>query len=92
MVAGCEAENFIRDFIDRVRQRDGRSGEESLCREAFAELACKDRYRGDLPENDETVLALVEQLLACRNPHTAPSGKPTLTEIGWKEWNQRFRE
>ena len=88
----AEAENFIRDFIDRVRQRDGRSGEESLCREAFAELACKDRYRGDLPENDETVLALAEQLLACRNPHTAPSGKPTLTEISWKEWNQRFRE
>ena len=88
----AQAENFIRDFVDRVRQRDGRPGEESLCREALAQLACKDCYRGDLPQNDKTVRTLVEQLLTCRIPHTTPSGKPTFTEISWSEWNQRFQK
>jgi DNA mismatch repair protein MutL len=42
-----KAENFIRDFIDRAGQRDGRQSQEALCREAVAQLACQDQYRGN---------------------------------------------
>lgn len=87
-----QAEDFIRDFIDLARQRDGRQNGESLCREALVRLACQDRYRGDLPQSDEAVQRLAARLLACRIPHTAPSGKPTLTETSWSEWSRRFSE
>lgn len=87
-----EAEAFIRDFIDMARQRDGRQGGETLCREALVRVACRDRYRGELPQSDEAVRQLAARLLSCRIPHTAPSGKPTLTETSWSEWSRRFSE
>jgi DNA mismatch repair protein MutL len=88
----AEAENFIRDLIDQIRQRGDRQGEKTLHRETLKQLACKYVSRDALPQSDEAVEVLAAQLLNCRVPHTAPSGKPTLTEISWSDWSKRFQE
>jgi DNA mismatch repair protein MutL len=40
--------------------------------------------------SDEALLRLVRDLMACENPHTSPSGKPTYLSAGWAELQRRF--
>ncbi|MGC6455380.1 MAG: DNA mismatch repair endonuclease MutL [Coraliomargaritaceae bacterium] len=87
-----KAENFIRDFLDRAGQRDGRLSQEALCREAVAQLACQDSYRNNELLGEAAIQQLATRLLACETPHTAPSGRPTFTEISWSEWSKKFQE
>ena len=83
-----DAENFIRDLIDLLRQRGKSAG--AVIWEAVAQLAVKDSYRSGDALNLAQAEALAGTLLECGNPHTAPDGKPTFTEVSWKEWDRRL--
>jgi DNA mismatch repair protein MutL len=84
----ADAENFIRDLIEMLRQRGKSEG--TVLWERIAKLAVKDSYRSGDALNEQQATALVHELLACDNPHTAPDGKPTFTELSWKEWDRRL--
>jgi DNA mismatch repair ATPase MutL len=55
-----------------------------------AQLAVKDSYRSGDALNTAQAESLAGALLECGNPHTAPDGKPTFTEMSWKEWDRRL--
>lgn len=87
-----EAEDFILDFLAKAETRDRKANQQTICREALLLLACKEQYREKPNLNEAAIKDLATQLLACRKPHTAPSGKPTFTEISWNDWKKRFGE
>lgn len=82
------AENFLRDLIDLLRQGGKRSGK--ILWEQVAQLAIKDSYRSGDALNEIQAVELAQALLRTENPHTAPDGKATLTEVSWSEWTRRL--
>ncbi|NBB78236.1 MAG: DNA mismatch repair endonuclease MutL [Verrucomicrobia bacterium] len=85
-----QAEGFVRDMIDLLRQRGGSRKQQELIWQAVARLAVEGSYQRSDALSHEAVEQLMEALLACQTPHTAPSGKPTFNEISWAEWARRF--
>jgi DNA mismatch repair protein MutL len=85
-----QAEAFIRDLVDLVRQRGGQRKGTALSWESIARLAVEGSYRRNDSINDASVEQLAKDLLACETPHTSPFGKPTFSEISWNEWERRF--
>ena len=85
-----QAEGFIRDMVDLLRQRGGSRKESELIWESVAKLAVEGSYRRKDNLSEAAVQQLAEALLACETPHTSPFGKPTFSEISWSEWERRF--
>ena len=85
-----QAESFIRDLIDLVRQRGGMRKSTALDWEAIARLAVGGSYRRSDSLTEPAVEQLAKDLLACDTPHTSPFGKPTFNEVSWNEWEHRF--
>lgn len=85
-----QAEPFVRDMVDMLRQRGGSRKQSELVWEAVAKLAVEGSYRRSDMMSDAAVQQLAEALLACETPHTSPFGKPTFSEISWSEWERRF--
>lgn len=85
-----QSEAFIRDMVDVLRQRGTSDKENKLLWEAVAKLAVEGSYQRSDLMSDVAVQKMVETLLNCEIPHTAPSGKPTFSEISWSEWDKRF--
>lgn len=83
-----DVEAFIRDLIDLLRQRGKSAG--TVLWEQIARLAVKDSYRSGDALNPTQAERLAHALLECQHPHTAPDGKPTFTEVSWKEWDRRL--
>jgi DNA mismatch repair protein MutL len=85
------AETFLRDVL--ALMREGRLDEQNprLAEEELARLAAQKAVR--LPETTGEVeaLALAEQLFACSQPHTSPTGRPTHFELGKGELARRFQ-
>jgi DNA mismatch repair protein MutL len=85
-----QAEVFIRDMVDLLRQRGVSRKESELIWESVARLAVEGSYRRRDNLSEASVQQLAEALLYCETPHTSPSGKPTFSEISWSEWERRF--
>ena len=85
-----QAEGFVRDMVDLLRQRGGSRKQSELVWESVAKLAVKGSYRRKDNVSEAAVQQLAEALLACETPHTSPFGKPTFSEISWSEWERRF--
>ncbi|MDQ8194947.1 DNA mismatch repair endonuclease MutL [Coraliomargarita sp. SDUM461004] len=85
-----QAEGFVRDMVDLLRQRGGSRKQNELIWEAVAKLAVEGSYRRSDTTSEPAVQQLAESLLGCETPHTSPFGKPTFSEISWSEWERRF--
>ena len=85
-----QAEGFVRDMVDLLRQRGGSRKQSELVWESVAKLAVEGSYRRKDNVSEAAVQQLAETLLACETPHTSPFGKPTFSEISWSEWERRF--
>tara|TARA_B100001778_G_scaffold315156_1_gene301043 strand:- start:52 stop:558 length:507 start_codon:yes stop_codon:yes gene_type:complete len=85
-----QAEGFVRDMVDLLRQRGGSRKQSELVWEAVAKLAVQGSYRRSDSMSEAGVQQLAEALLHCDTPHTSPFGKPTFSEISWSEWERRF--
>ena len=85
-----QAEGFVRDMVDLLRQRGGSRKQSELVWESVAKLAVEGSYRRKDNVSEAAVQQLAEALLACETPHTSPFGKPTFSEISWSEWERRF--
>ena len=87
-----KAEAFLRDLIDLIRQRGTARKHSELQWEAIARLAVQGSYQRSDSLTEPAIEHLARELLACRTPHTSPSGKPTFSEISWAEWARRMGE
>lgn len=85
-----QAEAFVRDMVDLLRQRGGSRQQNELIWESVAKLAVEGSYRRSDSMSEAAVQQLAEALLTCETPHTSPFGKPTFSEISWSEWERRF--
>ncbi|MEC8614436.1 MAG: DNA mismatch repair endonuclease MutL [Verrucomicrobiota bacterium] len=85
-----QAEDFIRDMVDLLRQRGGSRKQNELIWESVAKLAVGGSYCRKDSISESAVQQLAEALITCETPHTSPFGKPTFNEITWSEWERRF--
>jgi DNA mismatch repair protein MutL len=85
-----QAESFIRDLVDLIRQRGGMRKPSALDSEAIARLAVEGSYRRSDSLTDQAVEQLAKDLFSCDTPHTSPFGRPTFSEVSWNEWERRF--
>ncbi|MFT6059037.1 MAG: DNA mismatch repair protein MutL [Lentimonas sp.] len=85
-----QAEPFIRDLVDLIRQRGGMRKPSALDSDAIARLAVEGSYRRSDSLTDQAVEQLAKDLLSCDTPHTSPFGRPTFSEVSWNEWERRF--
>lgn len=86
----AQAETFLRDLVDRLREGQLDPKKTDLAHEQLARMAATRaiRYDDDLPEAAITQLA--EQLLECDQPLACPRGRPTLVELSANEVRKRF--
>ncbi|MFP4202996.1 MAG: DNA mismatch repair endonuclease MutL [Opitutales bacterium] len=87
-----QAEPFLRDLVDLCRQRGDSRDAPGISHDAVARLAVQGSYRRNDPLTATAAEQLARDLLSCETPHTSPFGKPTFSEISWKEWERRFGE
>lgn len=85
-----QAERFIRDLIDELRQRGETRRDERVVWERIASLAAKASFRSSDSIDAPGIERMVAELLQCRTPHSSPFGKPTYQEIAWNELERRF--
>tara|TARA_B110001469_G_scaffold65246_1_gene62443 strand:+ start:34392 stop:36206 length:1815 start_codon:yes stop_codon:yes gene_type:complete len=85
-----QAEPFIRDLVDLIRQRGGMRKPNALDSDVIARLAVEGSYRRSDSLTDQAVEQLAKDLLSCDTPHTSPFGRPTFSEVSWNEWERRF--
>ncbi len=85
-----QAESYLRDLIDEIRQRGGGQKNNKLVWETVANLAVRGSYQKSDRMSSEEACKLVDQLLDCAVPHTSPFGKPTYHEISWNDLERRF--
>lgn len=85
-----QADNFVRDMVDLLRQRGSSRKQSELIWGSVAKLAAEGSYRRNDSMSEAAVQQLAEALLQCETPHTSPAGKPTFSEISWSEWERRF--
>ncbi len=85
-----QAERFIRDLIDELRQRGETRRDERVVWERIASLAAKASFRATDSIDAPGIERMVAELLQCKTPHSSPFGKPTFQEIAWSELERRF--
>lgn len=86
----AQAETFLRDLVDRLREGELDPAKTTLAHEQLARMAATRaiRYDDDLP--DAAIEQLAEQLLECKQPLACPRGRPTLVELSANEVRKRF--
>ena len=85
-----EAETFVRDLIDRLRDGSLDLTRPELADESLARLAVT---RAIKPRDDigvEEITQLARSLLQCRQPLNCPRGRPTYFELSNQELSRRF--
>ncbi|MFT4902013.1 MAG: DNA mismatch repair protein MutL [Lentimonas sp.] len=85
-----QAETFIRDLLDLIRQRGELRNKAELTWQAIAKLAVQGSYQSNDTVSETSMQQLASDLFACETPHTSPYGKPTFSEVSWNEWARRF--
>ncbi len=85
-----QAEVFVRDLVDLVRQRGDIRKKSELAWQAIAKLAVEGSYQRSDTISDKSIQQLANDLLTCETPHTSPFGKPTFSEVSWNEWERRL--
>ncbi len=86
----AEAETFVRDLIDRLREGSLDLTRPELADESLARLAVS---RAVKPRDDvgvEEMTELARALLQCRQPLNCPRGRPTYFELSNQELSRRF--
>lgn len=86
-----KAEAFLRDLIDYFRQRNAEETTEAAFTEQIAKRSVEPKYLQNQQLSTVELQSLPDRLLACNDPMTAPSGKPTYKEISWAEWAKEFQ-
>ncbi|MGJ8654749.1 MAG: DNA mismatch repair endonuclease MutL [Opitutaceae bacterium] len=86
----AQAENFVRDLIDLIRQRGDVRKSAEITWQAIAKLAVEGSYQKNDSIADSSIQQLANDLLTCDTPHTSPFGKPTFSEVSWNEWEKRL--
>ncbi len=85
-----QAEDFVRDLVDKIRQRGDARKSSEMAWQAIAKLAVEGSYQRNDFIADSSIQQLAKDLLACDTPHTSPFGKPTFSEVSWNEWERRL--
>ncbi len=85
-----QAEAFIRDLVDLIRQRGDVRKSSEIAWQAIAKLAVEGSYQRSDSIADTSIQQLANDLLTCETPHTSPFGKPTFSEVSWNDWDRRF--
>lgn len=85
-----QAEDFVRDLVDMVRQRGDTQKHSKIAWQAIVKLAVEGSYQRNDVIADSSIQQLAKDLLTCETPHTSPFGKPTFSEVSWNEWTRRL--
>jgi DNA mismatch repair protein MutL len=85
-----QAEDFVRDLVDLIRQRGDIHKSSEIAWQAIAKLAVEGSYQRNDSIADSSIQKLATDLLQCDTPHTSPFGKPTFSEVSWNEWARRL--
>ena len=85
-----QVEDFLRDLIDLLRQREGSRKNDAMLWDSVAQLATQGSYQSNDTLSKREIEVLAQSLLCCDTPHTSPKGKPTFSEVSWNEWARRL--
>lgn len=87
-----DAEPFVRDLLGALRDGSFPADNVELARESLARLASSKAVR--LPDSPGEVhwRSLLDQLFACKAPHSSPAGRPTYFEMSHGEVARRFQK
>lgn len=85
-----QAEPFVRDLADRLREGQLDPARTDLAAEQLAKLATARAARLEVELSDAAVEKLAAALLACEHPLADPKGRPTLIELDRPELRKRF--
>jgi len=87
-----EAEPFLRDLLDALR--DGRLADRNtdLARDELARLAASKAVRLQANPGEIEMKALLAELFSTRSPLAGPTGRPTFIEIGEAELARRLQK
>ncbi|QYY37214.1 DNA mismatch repair endonuclease MutL [Ruficoccus sp. ZRK36] len=89
-LAEAEAETFVRDVIERLREGSLDLSRPAVGDEALARLAVSRAIRPSDAVGSEEMTELARALLQCQQPLNCPRGRPTYFELSHRELARRF--
>ena len=84
------AEPFLRQLIAALREGQLTVADPELARAQLAALSVGPSAALAVAQSESDFRRLLHDLMSTRLPLTAPSGRPTLVELGWNELDRRF--
>jgi DNA mismatch repair protein MutL len=87
-----DAEGFIRDLIEALREGGIPTSDLNAARDEFARLASSKAVRLRPGTNEAEELNLVRELFSTSSPVSSPSGHPTFVELNHGELARRFQK
>ena len=83
-------EAFVRDLVSEIREKGLDPHKTNLAHDFIARSASLQAVRIDESLSDDAVMAMVNDLMACKLPLACPQGKPTFFELSRSELNKRL--
>ena len=82
--------SLVRDLLDKIRE-NGLKPKENTTNELLARFTVEQSIHPRVSSVDKTAwLQLATELMACKQPLSDPSGRPTFFEMQHREWDKRL--
>lgn len=87
---GMNAKDIFIEILDSLSDESSRLDGTAIT-DRIATMACKAAVKGNNTLSVKEADALIEQLLAAKNPYTCPHGRPTIISISKYELEKKFK-
>lgn len=95
VVAAADHETLFQELAEEVKDLGDVADHEGILRDKYrdpiiATLACHSSVRMNQRLSDSEAVALVKDLMKCKNSYSCPHGRPIIWELGKKEMDTHF--
>ena len=91
LMAGADCKQLLTDIVDELKVH-GKSGRlEALRDEVLAVMACHPAVKVHRRLSTQEMAGLLEDLFACRMPHSCPHGRPTVVRFSMDDIRKMFK-
>ncbi|NTW67160.1 MAG: DNA mismatch repair protein MutL, partial [Nitrospirae bacterium] len=91
LMTGADAKQLLTDIVDELKVH-GKSGRlDALRNEVLSVMACHPAIKVHRRLSPQEMVGLIEDLFACRMPHSCPHGRPTVVRFSMDDIRRMFK-
>ncbi|MDP8218001.1 MAG: DNA mismatch repair endonuclease MutL [Candidatus Theseobacter exili] len=88
---GSDIQRLVFEIVDALRHGRDLKESDTERQERIIRKICRSSVMARDRLKEEELLALLDSLVKCRQPHTCPHGRPTMIKLSGSELDKRFK-